>query len=340
MRHGFVAAASVAVTMGAGAPPKPDIAPELLRVLTGQFAFTPADLADIQHEKVVRRTLAATAPGEVAVVGALRVHASKAAFVNRVKDIVNFKRGPEVLQIGTFGKPPSAADLAALSVGPDDFDPASCRVHDCDIRIPADAITRIQQAIAGSRGNEQVRGASEFKEVLAAHVRAYLDGGKGRITEYDDGDAPIRPSEQFADILAKSHVLALLAPGMPEHLRDPAAVPLANADDIVYWSKEKFGLAPFITVTHACITCPSAAMCVIAARDVYSSRYFDASLSLTIAADVAQTANTFDLVYANRSRANALKGAFGGLRRAIAERRARSGLEDTLKRLRQSLEHR
>jgi len=340
MRHGFVAAALVVATIAAGAQPNHAVDPGLVRALTDQFAFTPSDLADIQHGKIVRRTLAASASGEVAVVGAVRVHASKTAFVNRVKDIVNFKRGPEVLQIGTFGEPPSPGDLAALTVGPDDFDPASCRVHDCDIRISADAITRIQQAVAGSRENEQARAASEFKNVLAAHVRAYLEGGNGRITEYNDSDAPIRPAEQFGAILANSHALALLAPGMTEHLRDPLAAPLANADDIVYWSKEKFGLAPFITVTHACITCPSPAMCVIASRDVYSSRYVDASLSVTVAADVPSTANAFDLVYANRSRANALKGAFGGLRRAIAERRARSALDDTLKRLRQSLERR
>jgi hypothetical protein len=40
----------------------------------------------------------------------------------------------------------------------------------------------------------------------------------------------------------------------------------------------------------------------------------------------------------NQSRVNALKGAFSGLRRSIAERRARAGLEDSLKTTRTRLE--
>jgi len=72
-------------------------------------------------------------------------------------------------------------------------------------------------------------------------------------------------------------------------------------------------------------------------RDVYSSRYLDASLALTIATD-AGSQNAIYLVYANRSRANALKGLFSGMRRAIAERRARGGLEASLKTLKERLE--
>ena len=52
----------------------------------------------------------------------------------------------------------------------------------------------------------------------------------------------------------------------------------------------------------------------MATRDVYSSRYLDASVALAIATD-AGGPDAFDLVYDNRSRANALKGS---LRRAAA----------------------
>ena len=31
---------------------------------------------------------------------------------------------------------------------------------------------------------------------------------------------------------------------------------MAGAEDFLYWSKEKFGIAPFITVTHVVIACP------------------------------------------------------------------------------------
>ena len=72
-------------------------------------------------------------------------------------------------------------------------------------------------------------------------------------------------------------------------------------------------------------------------KDVYSSRYLDASVALAIATDADGPA-AFDLVYDNRSRASALKGTFAGLRRALTERRARGGLEESLKTIKQQLE--
>jgi hypothetical protein len=73
-------------------------------------------------------------------------------------------------------------------------------------------------------------------------------------------------------------------------------------------------------------------------KDVYSSRYIDASLAITIATDTVQTPAAFYLVYANRSRANALKGGFSALRRALVERRARGSLEANLRTLKLQLE--
>ena len=66
-------------------------------------------------------------------------------------------------------------------------------------------------------------------------------------------------------------------------------------------------------------------------KDVYSSRYIDASLAISIATDSLETPSAFYLVYGNRSRANALKGGFSSLKRAIVERRARGNLEQYLR---------
>jgi hypothetical protein len=128
-----------------------------------------------------------------------------------------------------------------------------------------------------------------------------------------------------------------LVPGLSEHLRAFPSSKLKGAEDFLYWSKEKFGIAPFITVTHVTIVCRSAATCLMTTRDVYSSRYLDASVALAIATD-AGGPNTFDLVYDNRSRASALKGGLAGLRRMITERRARGALEDSLKTIKKLLE--
>jgi hypothetical protein len=305
-------------------------------VLTSQLWFSDGDLADLGRGHVVKHGLESRAPGEVAVVGAILIRAPKAAFLAHVRDIVRFKSGPGVLQIGRFSSPPVLDDLAALMIDKDDFDPRSCRVGDCGIRLPASVIERVGREVDVNAPDAQARGAALFKQVLLDDVSAYMSG-TDRMTQYDDGPKPIRPRDELAGILAAMPEIGALMPGLPDHLLHFPSSRLSDAEDFLYWSKEKFGVAPFITVTHVTIVCRSTATCLMATRDVYSSRYLDASVALAIATDTG-VPDTFDLVYENRSRANALKGSLAGLRRSLTERRARGALEESLKAIKKQLE--
>jgi hypothetical protein len=301
-----------------------DVDPAVRAVLMNELRFSAGDLAALRRGEVVKHGLPSRGPGEVAVVGAVRINAPKSGFFSRVRDITQFKSGPDVLQIGRFSSPPSLDDLAALTVDRDDFDVRSCRVGDCGIRLPAAAIERIRREIDPKAPDAQARGAALFKQILLEQVTAYLAGGD-RALQYDDDPKPVRPREEHEGIVAQMPELGVLMPAQP------------RAEEFLYWSKEKFGLDPFITVTQVTIACPSAATCVTMTRDVYSSRYLDASVALAIATD-AGTPDAFLLVYDNRSRASALKGALSGLRRSLAERRARGALEGSLKSLKKQLE--
>jgi hypothetical protein len=304
-------------------------------VLTTRLGFSDEELADLRRGRAVRHGLRPSAPGEVAVTGAIRIRAPKAAFLAHVRDIVRFKSGPGVLQIGRFSSPPVLDDLAALTVDKDDLDPRSCRVGDCGIRLPASVIERIGREIDVKAPDAQARAAAFFKHVLFDDVSAYWSG-TDRMSQYDDGPKPIRPREELQGVLGAMPEIGALMPGLPDHLLHFPAARLPDVEDFLYWSKEKFGVEPFITVTHVTIVCRSAATCLMATRDVYSSRYLDASVALAIATDAG--ADAFDLVYDNRSRANALKGGLSGLRRSLTERRARGALEDSLKTIKKRLE--
>ena len=330
MRVALALALSLAVIRAAPPRAADDMDPAVRSVLTTYWHFTDNDLADLQRGKVVKRSVDASAAGEMAVVGAVRVHTPKQTFVDLVHDITTFKRGPDILAIGRFSNPPVALDLASLTIDKVDFDPATCRPRDCGVRLPASVIARVPhdpdpQAL--------------FKQVLLDNVIAYASGDlQGRVLEYDDDAKPIRPADEFAGLLRDSPAVAALVPSLPDHFLHYPADPVAGDDDFLYWSKEKFGIAPFITVTHVTTVCPSPRTCVIATRDVYSSRYIDASLSLSIATDAGGAGDAFYLIFANRSRASALKGGFAGLRRALAARRARGSLEDNLQQVKERLE--
>jgi hypothetical protein len=125
------------------AAPAPALRPELAKVLSTHLKFSPGDLNDLQSGKVVKHGLSASASGEIAVVGAVRVRAPMRRLIDGVRDIAQFKRGPAVLEIGRFSNPPVAADLNALTVTHDDFDADECRIGDCDVQLPAEAIERV-----------------------------------------------------------------------------------------------------------------------------------------------------------------------------------------------------
>ena len=271
-------------TAAAAAAQEIGVEPEVRSVLAGPLRFSGEELSDLRRGQVVKHSLPSRSPGEVAVAGAVLIRAPKAVFFARVRDITHFKSGEEILQIGRFSDPPVLGDLAALTVGVDDFDVRSCRVGDCGIRLPAAVIERFGREIDIKAADAQARGAQLFKQILLDQVTAYMSGAD-HMPQYDDGPRPIRARDEFEGILAGMPELGALLPGLPDHLRHFPAARLTNAEDFLYWSKEKFGVAPFITVTHVTIVCRSAATCLMTTRDVYSSRYLDASVALAIATD-------------------------------------------------------
>lgn len=340
-RQAMVWTPIIAFALGASAAPHSGVEPTVGTILTRDFKFSASDLSDLQRGLTVRKSLAVTTPGEVAVVGAIRVRARKETLVERYRDIAEFKRHPDVLQVGRFSATPSIDDLAALTITRDDIDLRDCRPRDCDVRLPEEAITRVHREIDWKAPDADARAAALFKLLLVENAAAYRSGGPGRITQYDDGSRPIRPTDDLAGLVAHSEYLDTLLPGLRDRLSSPSRPvdpATAGDDDFLYWSKERFGMAPFISVTHVLIAPAGAGRLVIASKDVYSSRYLDASLSIAIASDAVDDPTAFHLIYVNRSRANALKGVFSSLRRSIVERRARNALDEQLRELKRTLE--
>lgn len=317
--------------------PHSDLQPEFHRLLTTELKFSADDIGDLERGKVAKHTLAAS-QGEVAAVGAIRVNAPKDRFLAAYRDIVRFKRHPDVVQIGRFSNPPVPADLEGLTFTKDDFDLRDCHVADCDVRLPAEAIHRFEKEIDWTAPDAAAKAAALFKQMLFDNVRAYTAGGPGRMTQYDDARTPVLPVEAFLGLLKSSPYIETAHPGLAAYLAAYPAEPMAGMEDFLYWSKEKFGFAPFISVTHVTLVAAGPHEFLATTRDVYSSRYFDASLALVIASESVSDPRAFYLVYVNRSRASALRGAFARIRRSIVERRVRGSLDENLRATKRRIE--
>src|SRR5262249_44992108 len=324
-------------TLASGGAPC-DLQPELDAVLTHDLHFSPADVVDLERGKIVNHILPPAAPEEFGVVGAVRVQGSRERLLAAYRDIVTFKRSEAVPEVGLFSDPPSGSDLDALTIGRDDFDLRGCKVGDCDIRLPASAIQRIAATVDWKRPDADARAAALFKQILLANVQAYISGAPGRIAQYDDGSTPVRPLLASEELVGTSPYLDALKPGLTAHLRCLWSNALEGADDFLYWTKEKPGLAPFISVTHVTIVPAGEHQSLATSRDVYSSRYIDGSLSMMIASDAVGDPRAFYLVYVNRTRATALRGPMAALRRSIVEHKVKGSLERNLRQVKARIE--
>ena len=89
--------------------------PEPYSFLRKQLAFTPAELATLESGKIIVNLPKTPETREVAAFAIMRLDIPPDFFVERVRDIVTFKKSEKVLQIGKFSAPPRLADLAGLT---------------------------------------------------------------------------------------------------------------------------------------------------------------------------------------------------------------------------------
>ena len=112
-------------------------------------------------------------------------------------------------------------------------------------------------------------------------------------------------------------------------------------EDFAYWSKEDFGMKPVISMTHVTIyrRGRGASDVVIGSKGIYASHYFEGSLGLTALArnDGSHPSRSY-LIYVNRSRTDALRGMFAGMKRTLIGGRLRDGAKKTMEVIKQRLE--
>ena len=328
-----VLAASTAMLAAARVPAPSAPAFDAVQFLETDAGFSSSDIGRVERGEVVARGL----DGDnhtVAIAAAAIMAIPAASFVERFRRIEEFKRTPEVLQIGRVGSPPVPGDFAGLTLTVEELDDArKCRVGDCSFKLDAAGIERLRSAGTAPAVMDALRAH------LAAYGAAYLRQGDAALIEYSDGRQPLPLRRELSHIVQASphlerywpdlHVaVAWFAGGLPPGLAH-----------FLYWSKEKSGSRPIVSLTHAIVRPPQAGVAVIATKQIYSSHYTTASLGLTIVVERAGAVQPRTLViYINRTRVDIFGGLLGGVKRPLVRSRARAGVERMLRDLRTRLE--
>jgi hypothetical protein len=312
--------------------------------LTSVGRFSDIDIGEISRGNVVAKLLRTSEQREMAVVGVVRVSASRNHFLAMLRDIERFKQSSEVLEIGKLSARPIPRDFERLNLDAEDVDSLrGCNPGDCRIKLPAGAIERLKRELDPSSPDYGARATALFRKTLLDYTNDYLATGNAALVQYADRRSPVSLETEFRSLLDQSTYLRELAPEFSLYLeRFPQGKP-PNAEDFVYWSKESFGLKPVISLTHVTIhqrVNKSASVTLAASKQIYASHYFDASLGVTLFFEQESDSvlpGTY-LVYLNRSRVDALGGGFSKLKRAIIGTDLRAGLERSLRVAKRKLE--
>jgi hypothetical protein len=333
---GGIVALGIWVTATSATPAQTARRSEPHAFLRGQAGFSNADLAVLDRGQPIARVLSTDAR-DVAVVGAVRIHAPQPGLFERYRNIANLKGSDVVLEIGRFSTPPSADDLRPLHFEQYDLETIrKCRPGDCGVRLSGANMERFARDVNWSAPGWREQAADLWRQLLAADAAAYM--AHGTLGDYRNKPAPLDVAEEFNRIFDSLHYFEAISPEFFGYVRRYPAVRLAGTEDILYWSKDDIN-RPVTRVTHLVLypAAPGATRPgLIATKQIYAAHYFDAGLGLTVAFD--DGASGFYMLSLNRVRTRSLTGFMRGIVRSMVQRRSREAMEGILRSMKVALE--
>jgi hypothetical protein len=310
--------------------------------LENHIGFTDEDFQELEAGEVVTKVLEHGDKNEVAVFGIVWIDAPMSSFVRWQKDIEHFEAGDAVEAIKKVSDPPKLEDFDTLSFPEEDLDDLrECRVGDCDVKVGAESLTRIQSEVDWSAPNAYAQANRLIRQMVFEYIQEYRKNGDEALGVQRDKERPTFLQKEFKGLLENSPYLIEYIPEFHRYLDDYPNAELAGAEDFFYWSKVRFGLKPLVRLNHVVIyPFGQTGSVVVGSKMLYASHYFHTALELKVLAkDTAHLdRDGFYLISLNRSRSDGLTGLFGGIVRSKAQSGAKEGLASALRSGRDVLE--
>jgi hypothetical protein len=310
---------------------------ELQNLLQQKAAFQDTDFAALGRGETIVKLEPAADKREVAVSGLVNLRTTPAEFLRSYRESLTQKNGGAVLEIGSFSKAPALSDLQNLTLESEDVDDLKeCVVGDCQIKLSAAMIDRFRREVNWQAPDYAQQATALYKLLLLDYVRDYRTRGEAALIEYNDKPEQVRVADEQRAI---DNVSGYLHDVLASTLATANKSELQPLEELIVWSKVKFGLKPVIAVNHVTIYKQDRELgpqVLAVSKQIYANHYFNSSLALTAFVTVAGP--TSFLVYENRSRADALEGPFAKLKRKMVESKALEGLKGILAHTKLSLE--
>lgn len=326
---------TAALTLAAGSPG------EALTRLRAEGQLTDGESRALERGAVVAKTIETADRSEVLSFAVASLRTTPARVAAQLRDLEGRRGEPWTLQCGRVGEPVSPADFEPLSLDAGDVkDLSRCRVSDCDVRLPADAIARFRRELdATTPAARTARANALARELLAGYAAAYREHGAAALFEYANNDDPVRIADSVERLLERSTVLHDLAPDLHAFLREFPAHRPADAEEYLYWAKEKFWLLDVLSLNQVVIVDRAAAvgrLTLAVSKQLYATHYYESSLGLTAFVETQPGSGWLFLI--NRTRADIRRSGFTWVERLLLNHLVRRRLNARISHLRARLE--
>ena len=316
---------------------------------TGQRAFLRKviqldgeKLAAMERGEVVTKLLPSPEKPEIAAFGAVRVKATLDRLRDEVRAFQEFRKVPQIVEIGRFSSPPRIEDVQGLTIDDNDLEALEeCRPGKCDVKVGTAGLERLKKEIDWSSPDAKARASALIKEQMVAYVKAYLAGGTDAMAVVVDKSQARALAGEFRTLLGHSPYLVEYVAPFHEYLESYPRSHLAGAEDVIFWTKDTFGLKPVVSAYHGTIYKQEQPrpLLLIAIKTLYASHYFNAALELMAAAPSAD-GSAIDLIDLYRARIDPPTGMLAGVLMGKVKSGIEAGVAMNLKNAKARLERR
>ena len=316
-------------------------APDPLARLRAEGRLTYGEWRALERGEVVAKVIETDDRSEVLSFAAAQVKASSPRVAALLRDREGHADEPWTLQSGNVAEPAASSDFASLTLDAGDVkDLSRCRVNDCDVRLPADAILSLRQELDSVvPAGRAARASDAFRELLAGYAARYQEHGDAALFEYANNGDSVRIADSLGRLLLRSTLLQELAPDLHASLRKVPAGRPADAEQHLYWTKEKFWLLEVVSLNQVVVVGRVSAdgrLTIAVSKQLYATHYYESSLGLTAFVESRPGAGWLFLV--NRTRADIRRSGFTWVERLLLNHLVRRRLDARLKHLRARLE--